>query len=142
MAEKMKIFVKLTEGLDDLDKAAWMEMIDRLEIEVQKNISEDIDEGGKEGSKIWEEIFPFVQIIRFGLASNKISRLERSRIIGAILTEISGLMSPVEFAGLCYTTAFNSLHNTTRHGSSIPMFIVPSRSMRPEEKQDESGIVI
>lgn len=140
LAEKMKEILKLTEGLDKLDKQAWMEIVDCVEEVTQEKLVDEIDDGQEEGMKVWREIFPFVQMIRLGLASSTLSRAERGRIVNAVLRAITGLLSPVELAGLCFTAAFNSLHGSQRR--TMPIIIpFPFGDMEFEKKDETKAVV-
>jgi len=130
LAEKMKELVKLANSLDDLDREAWMEIISSAESSAGEKLSTTIDDS----LKVWEEIFPFVQMIRLGLASDTLSRLDRSNIVGAVISTISELLNPIELAGICATIAFRRLHSAER--SIMPMVIsLPFGLERPEDDE-------
>jgi len=135
----MKKFVSFVDDLNDLDKAAWMEIIKRAEAETGNNLTNEVNKGQEEGYKVWTEIFPFVQVIRLGLASNTLSRTERSRIVGAVLFEISGLLSPMELSGTCLAVTFKQLHGTSSVSMVVPF---PFGIMEPEMKKDETRTVV
>lgn len=133
LAEKMKELVKLANSLDDLDREAWMEIIGSAESNMGGKLSTTVIEGADDSIKVWEEIFPFVQMIRLGLTSDTLSRVDRSHIIGAVVSTISELLSPIELAGICATVAFRSLHSSER--SAMPMVIsLPFGLERPKDK--------
>lgn len=134
MAEKIEELARVIDSLDDLDKEAWMEIIDRAEFETGKKLETAVDEGMEEGRRVWKEMFPYVEIIRFKLASDTLSRLERSKLIGAVFSDISGLMSPVELAGLCYVTAFNALCSSGKPRPPM-LAMIPLGAIRPKEEE-------
>lgn len=136
----MKEIAKLASSLDDLDKEAWLEIVGSAELETEGKISSEVDEGGKAGMKVWMEIFPFVQIIRLGLASDTLSRVERSQLVNAILMKISGLLSPVDLAGIALSAAFKSLHGS--QGGIIPMIVPLPFGAMELEKKDETQTVV
>jgi len=141
LAQKMKEFVKLSNSLDDLDREAWVEIVSRVEEETEKTLIAAVNEDAETGVKVWEEIFPAVQIIRLGLASDTLSRNERCRLILAVISLISGLLSPVELAGVCFTSAFKYLHSAQRR--MMPMIVpFPFGAMPVEKKKDEIGIIV
>ena len=131
---------KIINSQDALDKEALIEIIDRIELETGKKLEAGVDEGQKEGRRIWKEMFPYVEIIRFKLASDKLSRVERSKLIGAVMSDISGLLSPVELAGLCYTTAFNSLCRSESHRPPM-LAMIPIEAIKPKEEEKNKLVI-
>lgn len=131
----MKELAKLANSLDDLDREAWLEVIGSAESSMGEKLSTTVIEGADGSLKIWKEIFPFVQMIRLGLASDTLSRVDRSHIVGAVVSTISELLSPIELAGICATVAFRSLHSSER--SVMPMVIsLPFGLERPEDDEE------
>lgn len=139
LAEKMKELVKLANSLDNLDKEAWMEIIGSAERSVGEKLGTAAVEGESNSLKVWNEIFPFVQIIRFGLASDTISRPDRNHIVGAVISTISELLSPMELAGVCATAAFRALYSSERRAMPI---IVPFPFGQREPEDDEENPLV
>jgi len=109
LSEKMKEIVDLANDLDGLDKAAWMEIINVAEDEIEKKQGVTTAEGEENLARVLGEIAPFIKIIRLGLASDTISRIDRCRLVSTVLSEVSGLLSPTELAGVCFTMAVRCL---------------------------------
>jgi len=63
LAEKMKELAKITESLDDLDKQAWLEIVNHAERETEDKLTAEVRDVQEAGLRVWKEIFPFVQMI-------------------------------------------------------------------------------
>ncbi len=94
MAERRKEIVDLVKSIDDLDKAAWQEIIDHAESKTRERLNAAIDDNEELAIEVWKEIAPHVKLIRLGLASSTLSRTIRFRFVGMIISEISALLSP------------------------------------------------
>lgn len=136
----MKEIVDLANDLDPLDKAAWTEIIAVAESKMEEKLEVVVAEGEKSLLKVLEEIAPFIKIIRLGLASDTISGVSRSRLVSIIISEISGLLSPVELAGVCFAIAANGLRGTERR-TMVMAIPFPFRDMELEKKDETKTVV-
>lgn len=141
LAERRKEIIDLVKSLDDLDKAAWQEIIDHAESKTREELNTAIDDNEEFAIEVWKEIAPHVKLIRLGLASGTISRNARCTFVGMIISEISALLSPVELAGVCLSRAFKHL---CLSGEGKPPIVIPIpfRDMEFERKKDETRSVV
>lgn len=137
----MKEIVSLINNLDSLDKKAWGEMIDHAESKTQEKLETAVAEGQEDGMKVLEEILPLVKMVRLGLALDTIPRIERCRLVSIIIAEVSGLLSPVELVGVCFTAAFKCLC-TSQKGATMPIAIPFPFGVMELEKKDETRSVV
>ena len=135
----MKELVRLTDSLDDLDREAWMEIIGSAEYNTGEKLDTAVTEGQENSLKIWEEIFPFVQMIRLGLASDTLSRLDRTNIVGAVISTVSELLSSIELAGICNAAAFRRLYLSERR--VMPMIIPFTFGLEEPEDKEKNPLV-
>lgn len=136
LAERRKEIIDLVKSLDDLDKAAWQEIIDHTESKTREGLNAAIDENEESAIEVWKEIAPHVKLIRLGLASGTLSRTSRCRFVGMIISEISALLSSRELAGICLSKAFRS--GEGRMPIVIP---IPFRDIEFERKKETKFVV-
>ncbi len=140
MSERRKEIIDLVKSLDDLDKAAWQEIIDHAERKTIEGLEAAVEDNKEFATEVWKEIAPHVKLIRLGLASDTISRASRCTLVGVIISEISALLSPRELAGVCFSKAFEHFSSLQRRTPMIIPF--PFRDMEFERKKDETKAVV
>jgi len=140
MAERRKEIIDLVKSLDDLDKAAWQEIIDRAESKTIEGLEAAVEDNREFATEVWKEIAPHVKLVRLGLASDTISRAARCALVGVIISEVSALLSPRELAGICFAKAFT--HLSSLQGRTPMLIPLPFRDMEFERKKDETKSVV
>ena len=136
---KIEEIFKIVDGLDDLDKEAWVKLISTAELKRENEIKADVTSDIKEANEVLNSILPLVKLARLMIASEEITPNQRTMIVRSLIQELVWLLSPIEVAGLLQSLIYSNFEKGRLQ--AIPMMIMPAQAIQ-EEKKDESGTVV
>ncbi len=136
---KIEEIFEIVDGLDDLDKEAWMKLISTAELKRENEIKADVTSDIKEANEVLNSILPLVKLARLMIASEEITPNQRTMIVRSLIQELVWLLSPIEVAGLLQSLIYSNFEKGRLQ--AIPMMIMPAQAIQ-EEKKDESGTVV
>ena len=137
--KKIERIFGIIDGLDDLDKEAWMKLINSAEEERNEELIGQSKDNIKRSCEILDMILPLIRLTRLMLASKEVNQPMRVMIIRTIIGELISLLNPVETAGVLWSVGFSSFDSSRPRMMSIPMIIGP---LGIEQEEDKSGAVV
>ena len=136
--KKIEAIFEIIDGLDGLDKEAWMELIVTAEQKREKEIMESVDSDAKEANKVFSTVLPLVRLIRLMIASEEITPFQRTIIVKPLIQELIWLLTPIQTAGVLQSLIYTNFDKGKLQ--MIPMMIMPQ--FGPPEREDESRTVV
>lgn len=137
--KKIESIFDLLDGLDDLDKEAWMKLINEAEAKQEEKVRKQTKEAIERCDEIFDLVLPLTRLTRLILASQEVDPVMRVMIIRTLINEFITLLTPIEVAGIFGSVVFESFKNA-RVSMSAPIPIFISQLTRRDE--DESRTVV
>ena len=137
--EKIEVIFEIIDGLDNLDKEAWMKLIKAAEQKRENEIMESVKSDVKGANEVLNSVLPLVRLARLMITSEEVSSFQRTMIVNSLIQELIWLLTPIQVAGVLTSIIYANFDKGKPQ--LIPMMIMPAQAMQ-KEREDNSLTVV